>query len=158
VRRADHHSFRAGAPIARTDAVMSWMEPALVSMAPPCRLFEVGAGQGHLMRGLSRRFPTAVVSGCELNVVAARLAREAGFEVEVGGAEVVPDDQDLIVAFCVLEHVPSPTRFMTTLAARLTPTGRLLLAQPMQDVGSHAIYFVDHLHHFRTAHVRAIGR
>ena len=44
---------------------------------------------------------------------------------------------------------------MTELRKRLRPGGLLYLCQPTQDVPSYDVFFVDHLHHFGTDHLRA---
>ena len=64
---------------------------------------------------------------------------------------------DTIVAFGVLEHVPSPTAFLRDLREHLHERGELVIGQPMQDVPSYDLFFVDHLHHFTTAHIRLLG-
>jgi hypothetical protein len=45
-------------------------------------------------------------------------------------------------------------RFLTEARARLVPGGLLYLSQPTQDVESYDLFFVDHLHHFTSEHVR----
>jgi SAM-dependent methyltransferase len=70
-------------------------------------------------------------------------------------ADIPAGSQDLVIAVAVLEHVPSPTRFLTAVRRILAPGGRLILIQPTQDVASYDIFFVDHLFHFATPHIHA---
>ena len=93
-----------------------------------------------------------------MNDVAARAARTRGFHVTGGSVEALdPCTYDLVIALAVLEHVPSPTDFLTHLHRVLKPGGHLVLVQPTQDVESDDVLFVDHLHHFGTRHLAAYG-
>jgi hypothetical protein len=58
----------------------------------------------------------------------------------------------------VIEHVPSPSAFLKAIRGRLRDAGTLVLVQPTQDVPSYDVFFVDHLHHFGTAHVERLAR
>ena len=121
-------------------------------------MLEVGAGAGFLLAEISARYPDAIVEGFELNDVAARAARTRGFHVTGGSVEALdPCTYDLVIALAVLEHVPSPTDFLTHLHRVLKPGGHLVLVQPTQDVESYDVLFVDHLHHFGTRHLAAYG-
>ena len=152
----EHHFFVDGRALARSEAIARWMFDAL---GPPDRdrpvssIYEVGAGQGRLLRRFAAQYPHARIAGCEPNRRAAAVASRDWFQVTAGDERTMDGVYDLIVASFVLEHVPSPTTFLRRLAAHLSPSGRLVVAQPMQDVESHDIYFVDHLHHFSVTHV-----
>lgn len=156
----EHQFFRNGNTVARSDAIAGWMADALAASDDTRGIrsvYEVGAGAGALLARFASIFPDARIAGCEPNVRSAAAARRRGLAVADGDASVLSGEHDLIVASFVLEHVPSPVAFLRQLAAHLSHSGRIVVAQPMQDVESHDIYFVDHLHHFATPHVEWIG-
>jgi 2-polyprenyl-3-methyl-5-hydroxy-6-metoxy-1,4-benzoquinol methylase len=98
------------------------------------RLLEVGCGRGDFIRVAAERFE---VWGIEPNPALARDAAQRNTVFE-GLVDDAPDDQewtqfDVVVAFHVLEHVESPTRFVRSLARRLKPGGLLVLETPDID-------------------------
>jgi SAM-dependent methyltransferase len=154
----EHQFLRDGRWIPRTAAIAQWMLEALAAApAPVASIFEVGAGQGLLLRRFGDAFPGATLAGCEPNREAAARGRTHGLDLTVGDDRSITGRHDLVVASFVLEHVPSPTAFLQRLTAHLTPGGRIVVALPMQDVESHDVYFADHLHHFATSHVEWVG-
>jgi SAM-dependent methyltransferase len=122
------------------------------------KVLEIGCGQGSVLQRLATSFPQAQFSGVDLSEDAVVRARRKGLEVNWGTSPSSLDKYDTILAFGVLEHVPSPTAFLTDLRARLTESGEVILGQPMQDVPSYDLFFVDHLHHFTTEHVQVLGQ
>lgn len=68
---------------------------------------------------------------------------------------VPKEHYDGVLSVAVLEHVASPTSFLTAIHKSLAPNGLLFLAQPTQDVSSYDVLFYDHIHHFGTDHLRA---
>jgi SAM-dependent methyltransferase len=120
---------------------------------------EVGAGAGHLLEQMARRHPQVSFEGLEPGEEAASLARRKGLAVRRGGIEAPSSrTEDVIYSVAVIEHVPSPTSFLRSVRERLRSGGWLLLCQPTQDVSSYDVLFVDHLHHFGTAHLAAYAR
>ena len=120
------------------------------------RVLEVGAGSGLLVQALAAMLPWAEVSGVELGAAAVAEARRHGRAVRQGGMDQErPESFDLICSIAVLEHVPSPTRYLRALRRLLKPGGRLVLAQPTQDVPSYDVFFADHLRHFGSGHLTA---
>ena len=99
--------------------------------AAPVAALEVGFGNGRFM-GWLRTQGHAVV-GVETNSRLVEAARGAGFQAELAVADVaVAMRFDLVAAFDVIEHVPpaQTQAFISQLAARLLPGGRLLLRFP----------------------------
>lgn len=148
-------------PISRSSAFCDW----IVSTAgtpvwqKAKRCLEVGAGSGLLMREFIRRFPEKNFEGVELNKAAVNLAREKGLAVHQGEpGDLEAMRYDIIYSVAVIEHVPSPTRFIKDLRRLLSPGGRLFLCQPTQDVPSYDVFFIDHLHHFGSEHLRQYAR
>jgi SAM-dependent methyltransferase len=152
----EHQFFRHGRAIARSDAMAEWIAGAL-ALTDGGRsigsLYEVGAGAGSLLARFNAHYPGARLRGCEMNAAVAGAARRRGFDVTDGDERALAGRHDVIVAAFVLEHVPSPVAFLRHLSRHLAKDGRIVVAQPMQDVESHDVYFVDHLHHFATPHV-----
>lgn len=160
VDAADHVFHTAAGPRRRSVLMANWIVRATATIAPsPARVLEIGSGCGFLLAELSARWPGATLSGLELNAAAAAAARARGLNVTGQPAEQRPSGAyDLIVAVAVLEHVPSPTAFLRALRRLLTPHGHAVLIQPTQAVPSYDVLFLDHLHHFGVAHVRAYAR
>jgi 2-polyprenyl-3-methyl-5-hydroxy-6-metoxy-1,4-benzoquinol methylase len=158
--RGEHCFYTEAGPVSRSAAFADW----LVSLAPDAwrggrRCLEVGAGAGHLLRELAGRFPAAAFEGLEPGRDAVRLARAGGLAVREGSLPAAPrPEYDLVYAVAVVEHVASPTEFLRRIRGVLRPGGWLLLSQPVQDVPSYDVLFVDHLHHFGSAHLRAYAR
>jgi SAM-dependent methyltransferase len=155
--RAEHYFYTPEGPVARSAVIATW----LVSLAGQevwqgCqRCLEVGANGGLLLRELANRFPATGFEGVEPSRDAVAIARARGLAVREGTvAEAGAADYDLVYAVAVIEHVPSPTDWLNRLRRRLRPGGWLLLVQPVQDVASYDVLFVDHLHHFGSAHLR----
>ncbi|HYM79326.1 MAG TPA: class I SAM-dependent methyltransferase [Candidatus Dormibacteraeota bacterium] len=152
----EHVFFSPAGPVPRSQVIHDW----IVQIKPDISgsVLEVGCGQGSVLERLTASFPQAQFSGIDMNEQAAGRARRKGLDVKVGSSTDIVDRYDLIIAFGVLEHVPSPTNFLTDLRERLSPRGELVVGQPMQNVPSYDLFFVDHLHHFTTNHVRLLGQ
>lgn len=149
---AQEHTFVVdGIPTPRSqfihDQIVSLLGGAL---DPTLRLLEVGCGAGELLS----KFAVSEKRGIELSGRAVEQAQAAGLAVQQGGYDAVSGEFDLIVAFGVIEHVPSPSHFLEALRRSLAPNGRLVLGQPIQDAVSYDIFFNDHLHHFWVDHLR----
>ena len=88
---------------------------------------EVGCGKGHFLDKLADSYE---VFGTELNVLAVDECVSKGLNVV--NAEQIPSDRvfDAVVAFEVLEHVPSPHNFLQNLVNATAPGGTLILAVP----------------------------
>jgi 2-polyprenyl-3-methyl-5-hydroxy-6-metoxy-1,4-benzoquinol methylase len=147
--------------ISRSSLFCDWMlsasGAAIWEKARHC--LEVGAGSGLLLREMGRRFPKASCEGIELNRDAVHLARQRGIIMHQGEpADLAGEQYDVVYSIAVLEHVPSPTKFLKELRRLLKPGGHLFLCQPTQDVPSYDLFFIDHLHHFGTEHLRQYAR
>lgn len=95
-------------------------------------VLEIGAGTGSFAEHLgARRY-----RGLEQNATAAQVARDAGRDVLLETIEehaARGGTYDAVVAFQVLEHVPSPNSFFLAAKACLAPNGRLIIAVPSDD-------------------------
>jgi 2-polyprenyl-3-methyl-5-hydroxy-6-metoxy-1,4-benzoquinol methylase len=148
-------------PISRSSLFCDWMFS--LSGTPvwqkASRCLEVGAGSGLLLKEVSQRIPNATCEGVELNWDAVDLARQRGIFVhQAAPADLAAEQYDVVYSIAVLEHVPSPTKFLRELRRLLKPGGQLFLCQPTQDVPSYDLFFIDHLHHFAKKHLRRYAR
>ncbi len=158
---ADYVFYSANGPRKRSEVFASWFVDAFGDSAwmPTKRVLEIGAGAGAVMAALGERFPGNRYEGIELCRSSAEAARAAGHAVRaVDVRDWTGGPYDIIYAIAVLEHVPSPTAFLSRLRDLLAPDGRLFLTQPTQDVASYDVLFTDHLHHFGGDHLRAYAR
>lgn len=155
--QGDHLFYTVDGPIARADVVASWLTRHTANdwWTGRPRVLEIGCGNGATLASMARLRPQARFEGLEPNEAAAAEARARGIAVTTGHlADLPPTSFDGAFAFAVLEHVTSPMAFLREIRARLTDSGWLVLAQPTQDVASYDVLFLDHLHHFATAHLR----
>jgi|GEM_PF-3515122 SAM-dependent methyltransferase len=157
----DYTFYTPGGPVARSTLFCNWLTTAFGQdrWRTLGRCLEVGAGAGALLAEFQQRFPDCALEGIELCAASAHQARRRGLRVRQGPLLQTADDRyDAIYSVAVLEHVPSPTRFLQELRRCLRPGGLLFLCQPTQDVPSYDVFFVDHLHHFGTDHLRYYAR
>ena len=156
---ADHHFYTADGPRSRSALLADWIHELVRRIGASDRfasVLEVGAGAGFVLSELGTRLPRLRRVGYELNAAAAAAAEARGVEMLHGSLDAVPDGAfDFVYAVAVLEHVPSPTEFLAGLRRVVRDDGWVVLIQPTQDVESYDLFFVDHLHHFGTAHLAA---
>jgi len=97
------------------------------------RLLDVGTADGRMLAVLAREFPQARLAGIEAREDLARVARDAGLEVEVARAERLPQaegSQDVVLLVSTLKHVPDAERALAECRRVLAPGGRLLVSEP----------------------------
>jgi 2-polyprenyl-3-methyl-5-hydroxy-6-metoxy-1,4-benzoquinol methylase len=152
----EHIFFTADGPVPRSKAIHDWLLQIKPTMSG--RVLEVGCGQGSVLERLKASFPLASFSGIDLNEDAVLRARKKQLDVCLGASTDITGQFDTIIAFGVLEHVPSPTSFLKDLSEHLNVNGDIILGQPMQDVPSYDLFFVDHLHHFTMKHVEQLAQ
>lgn len=153
----EHIFYASTGPVSRSQAICDWIvtETGDDPWLRASRVLEVGAGSGALLAQFRERFPDSAFEGFELSQQAVAVARGRGLEMHSDALDVLPRaTYDLVYAVGVIEHVPSPKAFLDDLWTRLRPGGQLILCQPTQDTPSYDVFFVDHLHHFGTAHLR----
>lgn len=98
-------------------------------------LLEIGSGPGYFLSRLRTWFPDSLIIGsdvdraCTLHAAAeapgAAFVRSDALEIPFRSATL-----DLVSAFQVVEHVPSPERFLGEARRALKPRGILLLSTP----------------------------
>ncbi len=157
----EHYFYTKAGPVSRSSMICDWLMQSMGAYrwrAGSCCL-EIGAGAGDLMQEFIQRLPNISIRGLELNKNAVEIAQSRRLDVSQGSFEVLGDAQfDIIYSIAVVEHVPSPTEFLQQVRAHLSPGGLFFLCQPTQDVPSYDVYFIDHLHHFGTDHLRQYAR
>jgi 2-polyprenyl-3-methyl-5-hydroxy-6-metoxy-1,4-benzoquinol methylase len=156
----EHFFYSTSGAMARSRLLHDWilaLKPG-TSWQPGIRVLEVGCGQGSLLSQLNGTFPLVHFCGIDLSADAVAFANAKGLNVRQGGLDTLSGEKyDIIIAFGVLEHVPDPSVFLSQVRALLSEEGEVIIGQPMQDVPSYDIFFVDHLHHFTTDHVRLLA-
>jgi SAM-dependent methyltransferase len=96
------------------------------------RILEIGCATGDLLLWLNRE--GSYTHGLEISEYASEVARKRGLEITTGTIESFGQDVrclfDLIIAFEVIEHVPSPVIFLEKVAEHIRPGGHLMLSTP----------------------------
>jgi SAM-dependent methyltransferase len=122
-------------------------------------IFEIGCGNGSLMRALRGRLPDLRFGGVEPAPVAAGHARSIGFDVTIGGYQDVDQASgwDMVVFVNVIEHVSDPADLLAAAARLLNPGGRIIFVHPDGERPSSELLFLDHLQSFSRASIAALA-
>ena len=154
--------YRDGSYASPSIGVDRWLEPlrrlgdrwrlhAIGSFPSGAEVFEIGVGDGRLLRSLEQR--GYVVSGTDPFVVIShpRVAATPAEELELATGSL-----DAMVLWHVLEHVEDPHGLLRRLVPALRPSGRIVISVPNldsfqarlggdrwfhQDVPRHALHF-----------------
>lgn len=106
-------------------------ELALLSVAPPAALLDVGCGAGQfLLRAIDQGYQA---QGIDPGPQAVRFASEqVGVPVRLGSLDVLRGTErfNVITTMGVLEHVQDPVSFLVKAAAHLAPGGEMLIGVP----------------------------
>jgi cyclopropane fatty-acyl-phospholipid synthase-like methyltransferase len=143
------------------------MFPLSSAASRDAALFEVGSGWGHFLHLSRAHFRR--VSGAELSAGQAAHSRER-FGLDITERDVfssdLPEKQDVIAAFELLEHLPRPAQFLAWAHANLNPGGQLAVSTPnyaslyRRLLGPRWFYFIpsQHLTYFSPATLTALLR
>lgn len=157
--RADYWRWMA-APRFRVRTLL-----ALLREIGPASLADLGCGSGELLEEVRRAFPSCRLCGLDLSPrqIEANRRRMPGVAWRVADLdreEAIPPELaggfDAVIASEIIEHVPSPERFLRN-ARRLAraPGGVLLLSTqsgPLRETERR----VGHLRHFSVGEMRAL--
>jgi SAM-dependent methyltransferase len=128
-----------------------------IKLAPGARILEIGCGTGHNLAMLGG-FGTvdAIEVDADARAVATqRLGRPVGASPLPGLEDVPEGHYDLIALLDVLEHIEDDEAALRSIAKRLRPGGRILIAVP-----AHPWLWSSHdvaNHHFRRYTRRTLG-
>lgn len=139
----------SGQPSPRSERIIQALRQGL-PLPGHGRLLDIGCGNGAFLAAWSRLVPGWSLCGSEVSDThRARLERLPGFErLFTEGLEAIPGPFDLISMIHVLEHVPSPVRYLEAVRARLRPGGWLLLEVPDCARNPTMLLVADHCSHF----------
>ena len=155
----DYMNHRYGThrqPVLRHGRWLAWLLPPLRAAAdatcrhlprvPPAggALLDVGCGNGGFLRLASEMGWN--VSGLDFDPDAVQQARNAGFDVTVGGVDAlahVIERFDVITLSHVIEHVADPNDLLVRLNRLLKPGGMLWLETPNIHSLGHRLYGRD---------------
>jgi len=127
------------------------------------RALELGCATGRYLHKLQKS--GWEVQGIELCERPAQMAKEAGFIVHHGtleSANLTAETFDLITAWMVIEHVPSPRQTLLGLYRALRPGGQILLSVPNASCWQRYLFgkfwycwdLPRHLQHFSPSSIR----
>jgi len=132
---------------ARAQLYGQWIQGECVA---PKSILEIGCGSGALLQELSRSCPEASCFGVDPSLPGANRPNSR-IRLERGFVEDIPEDVrnfDLIVAVNVIEHLPSPSKFLASLRSRLAPNGKIVIVCPAVNPPNVELLFYDHLYSF----------
>lgn len=138
-----------GAAQSRSAKLVDWLTRGGY-IPPEGRLLDIGCGNGAFLRAFGSVYPNWSMTGLELNdrnraVVEAIPGVE---QLHVGPIESLSGQFNLITLIHALEHIPDPTRFLSSLREKLLPGGILLIEVPNLKTSPFDILIADHCTHF----------
>lgn len=148
------HSPGAPRETERQAAYASWIAASCPS--PPRAVLDVGCGNGSLLLALGKLWPSTALRGVDLSPESTAHARNAGVHAVTGTLASSQLTAGLVIAVNVLEHVESPSAFVSGLADAVENDGELVIVCPD---GSHPwsqLLIADHLWSFTATHLARV--
>lgn len=123
------------------------------------RALDFGCGNGAFLRGMSSAFPGWTLCGSEVSEKYKAIVEgiPGVEELYTGPVETIPGDFDLISLVHVIEHIPSPGKFIQVLAAKLKPGGVILMEVPDCQANPFILMVADHCSHFSVGTLSSIA-
>lgn len=156
----EHFFYTNNKAIGRSDVIANWITESmgLWRWNNAKYILEIGAGSGLLLEKFAEIFPSKLFMGIEPSKKAVEIGIEKSLNIKQGLLEDVINDVnqqfDIVYSIATIEHTISPKLFLLNIHKLLKKDGYLFLVQPIQDIISYDIFFIDHLYHFSTAHLR----
>lgn len=123
----------------------------------PNSIFEIGCGNGSLLRQIRQRLPQAALAGLEPASSAVAFGRQAGLDIREGFLtdQAVQDLRaELVLAVNVIEHVAAPHAFLKTLRQVMAPDGIGIVICPNGNKVSTELLIYDHLRSYSRLSLR----
>lgn len=152
----DHAS---GAAQARSEAILAALRKR-VTLPAAGRWLDIGCGNGALLRACSGALPREWrLCGSEVDDKYRRVIESIpGVErLFTGPLENVEGPFDVISLVHVVEHIPGPGRFLSSLRNKLKPNGLLLLEVPDCSQNFFALMVADHCSHFSVGTLASVA-
>ena len=138
----------------RSDRLLAALA-AHVKLPEEGRMIDVGCGTGAMLRAFSRFAPRWTLAGAELNDrTRETVERIPGVEaLYVGTTDQIPGNFDIVTMVHMLEHIPEPVQYLTSLKDKLKPAALLVIEVPNYLQNPFDVLVADHSSHFtaRTA-------
>ena len=114
------------------------------------RLLDLGCGRGAFLRAFSAAKPEWSLIGSDTNAtVASDVEAIPNAHFQAGGLEDLVTPFDIVSLCHVLEHVPDPIRFLSSVKELLGHEGTLLIQVPNLEDNPFDLFVVDHCSHFQ---------
>lgn len=141
--------------INRSQFVYDWIKDLIPNdiMQKSRTVFEIGCGQGYLLD----KFDLKDKSGIEPSQEASKEASKIASIRNIGYEQINDNEKyDLILSYCVIEHVENPNSFIQKNYQILNQKGIICIALPIQDRFNYDLVFADHIHHFQDKIFKAL--
>ncbi len=137
-----------------------WARRGLITSG--CRVLDVGAGGGHILRAVRDRFPDVEIQCLEPDPVCRQELENHGFAV-ADSLDALAQPFDAVLLVEVVEHVPDPVGLLRRCRELLAPGGRAFVSTPDGEVmcgrrSAEAYDTREHLHFFSAASLREACR
>lgn len=133
-----YDKYATGNPLERRmmDSFLRSIDDFTTVGVAPVSILEVGVGEGHILKRLTTRYPSAHAVGIDLpDEHLANLWEQEGIPAEVGDVTNLrfPDRSfDLVLAIEVLEHVSEPDRALREISR--VAAGTVVLSVPREPI------------------------